>query len=203
MSRCKLGVLVSGNGGNLQALLDASQDPSYPAEVALVLSNVPGVRALERAAAAGVPARVIEHRDYATRELFDHALADAFEEAGVQLVAAAGFMRILTPGFLARFAGRVLNIHPSLLPAFPGTRAIDQALAYGVRFTGCTVHLIDSGCDTGPIVLQAVVPVEAGDTHHSLAMRIHNEEHRILPRAVALFAQGKARLEGRRVVLSD
>jgi phosphoribosylglycinamide formyltransferase-1 len=195
--------LVSGNGSNLQALLDASRDPGYPAEVALVLSNVPGVRALERAAEAGVPARVIEHKDFSTRELFDHALGDALEAAGVELVVAAGFMRLLTPGFLARFAGRVLNIHPSLLPAFPGTHSIRQALAYGVRFTGCTVHFIDTGCDTGPIVLQAIVPVEPEETEDTLAAKMHAAEHQMLPRAVSLWARGALRLQGRRVIIDE
>lgn len=194
-----VGVLVSGHGSNLQALLDACARPDFPAEIKLVISNVPGAFALERARRAGVRAEVIEHRAYPTREAFDQAMGDRLEEAGVKLVVAAGFMRLLTPGFLERFRGKVLNIHPSLLPAFPGMRALEQALAYGVRFTGCTVHFVDTGCDTGPILLQAVVEVSPEDDLESLAEKVHREEHRILPEAVRLVAEGKVRVEGRRV----
>jgi phosphoribosylglycinamide formyltransferase 1 len=199
--RFSLGVLVSGEGTNLQALLDASRDPAYPAEVALVVSNVPGARALARAEAAGVTALALDHKTFASREAFDHAMGDALAARGVDLVVSAGFMRLLTPGFLSRFEGRVINLHPSLLPAFPGVRAIEQALAYGVRVTGCTVHFVDTGTDTGPIIAQAVVRVAQDDDAASLAAKIHREEHRLLTEVVALLARGKARVEGRRVLI--
>ena len=197
-----IGVLVSGSGTNLQAILDAAQG-DYPARVALVISNVPGVKALARAQKAGVRAIVLAHKDFASREAFDRAMGDLLEEAKVELVVAAGFMRLLTPGFLRRFEGRVINIHPSLLPAFPGTRSVEQALAYGVRFTGCTVHFVDIGTDTGPIIAQAVVPVLQEDTPETLHQRVHVEEHRLLPEMIRYFARGQLHLAGRRVLVTD
>lgn len=194
----KLGVLVSGSGTNLQALLDACVG-DFPARVVLVISNKPGVKALERAERAGVPAEVFDHKKFSSREAFDQAMAERLLSAGVELVVAAGFMRLLTPEFLRRFEGRVINIHPSLLPSFPGTRAIEQALAYGARFTGCTVHFIDTGVDTGPIISQAVVPVLQDDTPESLHARVQVEEHRLLPEAIGQFARGELQVIGRRV----
>ncbi|HSP80137.1 MAG TPA: phosphoribosylglycinamide formyltransferase [Myxococcaceae bacterium] len=198
--RLKLGVLVSGSGSNLQALLDASARPDFPAEVAVVVSNVPTAFALERARRAGVAAVVLEHKAFGSRAEFEKALAEVLEEAGVELVCLAGFMRLLGADFLARFKGRVLNIHPSLLPAFPGLHAQRQALEHGVKVAGCTVHFVDPGMDTGPIIAQAAVPVLPGDDEATLSARILREEHRLYPLVVRLVAEGAVRQEGRRVV---
>jgi phosphoribosylglycinamide formyltransferase 1 len=170
-----IGVLVSGEGSNLQALLDAGLP------VRAVASNRPGVRALVRAEAAGVPAAVFERDGYATREARDLAMADWLEEQGVQLVVCAGYMHLLTTGFVDRFPGQIVNVHPSLLPDFPGARAIDEALEAGVETTGVTVHLVDEGLDTGTVILQEPVPVEPRAT---LEARIHAVEHRLLPKVV-------------------
>ena len=192
-------VLVSGSGTNLQALLDARAAGSLAADIVLVVSNKPGVGALDRAAARGVATEVIPHKDYASREAFDGALVAALRARDVELVVLAGFMRVLTPVFLDAFPGRVLNVHPALLPSFPGVDAQAQALAYGVRVTGATVHFVDAGVDTGPIVAQAPVPVLDDDTVDTLRARILREEHRLLVGAVHAVATGRARVEGRRV----
>jgi len=192
-------VLVSGSGTNLQALLDARAAGSLAADIVLVVSNKPGVGALDRAAARGVATEVIPHKDYPTREAFDGALVAALRARDVELVVLAGFMRVLTPMFLDAFPGRVLNVHPALLPSFPGVDAQAQALAYGVRVTGATVHFVDAGVDTGPIVAQAPVPVLDDDTVDTLRARILREEHRLLVGAVHAVATGRARVEGRRV----
>lgn len=175
----KLGVLVSGNGSNLQAILDAIRQGTLPARIQLVISNQPGVRALARAEAANVPTRYIPHGDFPNREAFDEQLVQALKAADVEWIALAGFMRLLTPRFLDQFPNRVLNIHPALLPAFPGVNAIGQALRAGVEQTGCTVHLVDRGVDSGPILAQATVPVLPGDTEDSLAQRVHLAEHEL------------------------
>lgn len=198
--RARVGVLVSGSGSNLQALLEASAGEGYPAEVALVVSNVPTAYALERARQAGVASRVVEHKAYATREEFERALAGVLEEAGVEWVCLAGFMRVLGPAFLERFPGRVLNIHPALLPAFPGLHAQRQALEKGVKVAGCTVHYVDAGVDTGPIIAQAAVPVLPGDDEAALRARILAEEHKLYPLVVKLVVTGAVRLEGGRAV---
>ncbi len=192
-------VLVSGSGTNLQALLDARAAGSLAADIVLVVSNKPGVGALDRAAARGVATEVIPHRDYPSREAFDGALVAALRARDVELVVLAGFMRVLTSVFLDAFPGRVLNVHPALLPSFPGVDAQAQALAYGVRVTGATVHFVDAGVDTGPIVAQAPVPVLDDDTVDTLRARILREEHRLLVGAVHAVATGRARVEGRRV----
>jgi phosphoribosylglycinamide formyltransferase 1 len=186
-----LGVLVSGNGTNLQAILDAAAQGSLDARVRVVVSNKPGVRALERAERAGVPARVIVHRDFPSREAFDQALVRELRERGVGWVVLAGFMRVLTPVFLDAFPGRTVNIHPALLPAFPGVNAQKQALEYGVKLTGCTVHFVDGGVDTGPIIAQRAVPVLDGDDEASLSERIHREEHALLVEALRWIAAGR------------
>jgi phosphoribosylglycinamide formyltransferase-1 len=191
MAKVKLGVLVSGSGTNLQAILDATRAGTLDAEVSLVVSNLPNVRALERAASAGVPTRVVPHRDFADRHAFDAALVQALRDAGVAYVVLAGFMRVLTPVFLDAFPWRVVNIHPALLPAFPGIHAQRQALAYGVKVAGCTVHFVDAGTDTGPIIAQAAVPVLDTDTEDSLVARILREEHRLLVAALAAIADGE------------
>jgi phosphoribosylglycinamide formyltransferase-1 len=195
----RVAVLVSGSGTNLQALLDAQRAKTLGAKVAVVISNKPGVAALDRAAQAGVPTVVISHKDYGSREGFDAALAAAVRAWSADLVVLAGFMRLLTPTFLNDFPGRVINIHPSLLPAFPGVDAQAQAWHYGVKVTGCTVHFVDAGTDTGPIIAQSSVAVHDDDTVDTLRARILAEEHQLLPRVVSLFAQGRVRAEGRRV----
>ena len=198
--RAKLGVLVSGGGSNLQALLDACARADFPAEVALVVSNVPTAFALQRARDAGVEARVLDHKGFGARTDFERALGDLLVEAGVEWVCLAGFMRLLGADFLGRFAGRVLNIHPSLLPSFPGLHAQRQALDKGVKVAGCTVHFVDPGMDTGPIIAQAAVPVLSGDDEAALSARILTEEHRLYPLVVKLAVTGGVRLEGGRVV---
>ena len=184
----RIGVLVSGSGTNLQAILDADLGPG---KVVLVISNVPGVKALERAEKAGVPARVLPHKQYASREAYDEALVAALKEARVECVALAGFMRIVSRRFLDAFPRRVINIHPSLLPSFPGMHAQRQALQHGVKITGCTVHLVDEGCDTGPILAQSAVPVLPGDDEDKLTARILVEEHKLYPAVLRALAEGR------------
>ena len=194
-----IGVLVSGRGSNLQALVDASRDGRLGGDVALVLSNVEGAPALRRAREAGIPALFRDHRER-KREGFDAELRALLEDHGVGLVCLAGYMRLLSAGFIRAFAGRVLNVHPSLLPAFPGPDAQRQAWEYGVKVSGATVHLVDEGLDTGPIVLQEAVEVQLGDTVESLSQRILEAEHRVYPKAVKILLSGRYRIEGRRVV---
>lgn len=198
-----IGVLISGSGTNLQSIIDAIEAGTVPGRISCVISNRADAYGLERARAHNIPAIVISHRDHPTREDYDRTLVETLQQHGVELVVLAGFMRIITPAFLEAFPHRVLNIHPALLPSFPGIHAQKQALEYGVRFSGCTVHFVDSGTDTGPIVLQAVVPVLPHDTEDSLSARIRVEEHRLYPEAVRLFCQGRLRVEGRHVVIAD
>jgi phosphoribosylglycinamide formyltransferase 1 len=186
-----LGVLISGRGSNLQAILDAIADGRLDARVRVVISNRPGALGLERATNAGVPTRVIPHKDYADRPAFDAALVQALGELGVSWIVLAGFMRIITSVVLDAFPGRVINVHPSLLPAFPGVSAQAQALAYGARITGCTVHLVDAGTDTGPILAQAAVPVLDEDTEESLSARILTREHELLVHVLSAIAADK------------
>lgn len=197
-----IGVLVSGRGSNLQALLEAARSQALGGEVALVISNVETAPALLRARGAGVPALFLDHRGK-TREGFDLEVASRLREHGVDLVCLAGFMRRLSPAFLRAFPGRVVNVHPSLLPAFPGLEAQRQAFDHGVKVSGATVHLVDEGLDTGPIVLQEAVPVRADDDPESLAARILEAEHRIYPRAVRILLEGRYRLEGRRLLVLE
>jgi phosphoribosylglycinamide formyltransferase-1 len=198
MARLKVGVLISGRGSNLQALIDAAADPAYPAEIVLVLSNRPDAAGLQRAARAGIDHRAVPHPG---REAFA-AEADALlRQSGAQLVALAGYMRILDDGFVASWHDRLVNIHPSLLPAFPGLHPQRQALAAGVRFSGCTVHFVRPEVDTGPIIAQAAVPVHAGDDEERLAARILAAEHRLYPMAVRLFAEGRLEIRDDRVVV--
>ena len=200
--RLRVGVLVSGRGSNLQALLDASARPDYPAGVVVVLSDRERAAALERARAAGVEALYVNPKDFADREAFDLALVRELTARRVGLVCTAGFMRILSVAFTRAFAGRAMNIHPSLLPAFPGLHAQRQALDHGVKIAGATVHFLDDGAvDTGPIILQSSVPVQPDDTEDTLAARILSEEHRLYPEAVRLFAEGRLAIAGRRVVV--
>jgi len=203
MSALRCAVLVSGSGTNLQALLDAAGTHRLAgARIAVVLSNRPGVAALDRASAAGVPAEVVDHRTFADRPAFEAALLDRVRSAGADLVVLAGFMRVLGPTFLGPFAGRIVNIHPSLLPAFPGIDAQRQAFAAGVRVTGCTVHFVDDSLDGGPIIAQAAVPVHADDDAESVRRRILAEEHRLLPEVVRWIAEGRVAVDGRRVTVA-
>ncbi|HBO68673.1 MAG TPA: phosphoribosylglycinamide formyltransferase [Deltaproteobacteria bacterium] len=199
--RPPIAVLISGSGSNLQAIIDASERGEIPCRVALVVSNKEDAYGLVRAATHGIPTEVVRHRDFPTRESFDARLVETIRASGAELVCLAGFMRILTPVFVGAFPNRILNIHPALLPSFPGTHGPKQALEYGVRFSGCTVHYLDEGVDTGPVVVQAVVPVYDDDTEESLAARILVQEHRIYPMAIRLHLQGKLRIEGRRVTI--
>jgi phosphoribosylglycinamide formyltransferase-1 len=196
--RARLGVLVSGSGSNLQALLDAAARADFPAEVACVVSNVPTAFALERARTSGVRAEVVNHKSFGTKADFEQALLDVLADARVEWLCLAGFMRLLSADFLRHFPGRVLNIHPSLLPSFPGLHAQRQALERGVKIAGCTVHFVDAGTDTGPIIAQAAVPVLAGDDEKALSTRILAEEHRLYPMAVRLAVTGKVTLDGPR-----
>jgi len=197
VSRLRVGVLASGRGSNLQAILDATSREDFPACVVVVVSDRERAAALDRAARAGVPAVFLNPKDFADRAAYDLGLEQVLREHRVELVCLAGFMRILTAPFVQAFAGRILNIHPALLPAFPGLDAQRQALEYGVRVAGATVHFVDEGVDTGPIVLQASVPVHHDDTEESLSARILVEEHRLYPEAVRLFALGRVHVAGR------
>lgn len=194
-----IAVLVSGGGSNLQAIIDATESGAIPGRVGIVVSNKADAYGLVRARNHGIPAEVVDHRSFESREAFDARVVEILRAHGTELVCLAGFMRVVTPVFLRAFPGRVLNIHPALLPSFPGTHGPRDALRYGVRFSGCTVHFLDEGVDTGPIVVQAVVPVYDDDTEETLAARILEEEHRIYPMAVRLFLEGKLTVEGRRV----
>jgi phosphoribosylglycinamide formyltransferase-1 len=205
----RVAVLASGGGTNLQAILDACAGGRIDARVAVVLSNVPGARALERARAAGVATEVVPSKGVADRAAYDALLLERLRAHAPDLVCLAGYMRLLGPEFLRAFGPaegtrgcpRVMNVHPGLLPSFPGLHAQRQALSYGARFAGCTVHFVDEGTDTGPVIVQAVVPVLEGDGEEQLAARILAEEHRIYPRAVHWFAQRRLSLAGRRVHL--
>lgn len=193
--RRRAGVLISGRGSNLQALLDAAQDPAYPAEIAVVISNTPGAQGLQRAEKAGIEALCIDHRDYAERPPFEAALTAALEDRGVDLVCQAGFMRVVTAGFVGQWRDRLINIHPSLLPAFPGLDTHARALAAGVKLHGCSVHFVREEVDQGPIIGQAAVPVLPGDDPDSLAARVLAAEHRLYPLCLRLVAEGRVRLE--------
>jgi phosphoribosylglycinamide formyltransferase-1 len=197
----RVGVLASGNGSNLQALIDRSEEGSLPAEISCVISNNASAFALERARRHGIPAIHLDHRLFAGREAYDNAVVDSLREYWVELVALAGFMRIISPVLIEAFPNSIMNIHPALLPSFPGLHAQRQALDHGVKIAGCTVHFVDAGTDTGPIICQAAVPVLDGDTEESLSARILVEEHRLYPLAVKLFAGGKLTVDGRRVIV--
>lgn len=197
----RLAVLISGEGSNLQALIDACADSLFPAEIVLVVSNKPQAKGLARAEAAGIPTCIIDHRGYETRDAFDTALDSVLRKAAPDLVCLAGFMRLLTPAFVDSWAGRMINIHPSLLPAFKGLDTHQQALDAGAKITGCTVHFVTPGMDEGPILVQAAVPVLAGDTAAILAARVKRAEHRAYPLAVKLISEGRVSIvEGRAIV---
>ena len=198
----RLGILISGRGSNLMTILDRIRSRALRAEVAVVLCNEPSAAGIAAARRRGVEVVVIDHRASPTREEHDARMAEELERRGVALVCLAGYMRLLSPWFIRRFAGRILNIHPSLLPAFPGTGAQAAALQHGVRVSGCTVHYVNEELDAGPIVLQATVEVRDDDTPAALAARILKDEHRLYSRAIALHLDGRLRIDGRRVSLT-
>ncbi|MGH7409868.1 MAG: phosphoribosylglycinamide formyltransferase [Candidatus Methylomirabilis sp.] len=198
-ARLRLGVLVSGRGSNLQAIIDASEAGRIDAVVAIVISDVADAYALERAHAHGIETAFVDPTLFETREGFDAAVIDVLRKREVELVCLAGFMRILSPHFVREFRHKIMNIHPALLPAFPGLHVQRKALQHGSKFSGCTVHFVDEGTDTGPIIIQAVVPVLDDDTEERLSARILRFEHQIYPRAIQLFAEGRLEVRDRRV----
>jgi len=197
--KTRLAVFVSGSGSNLQAIIDA-QIPTV--EISLVVSNNPRAYALERIRKYNIESVVIDHKKYPDRESFEEEILKTIEPYRIDLIALAGFMRILSPYFVRPYKHRIINIHPALLPSFPGINSAKQALEYGVKFTGCTVHFVDEGVDTGPIILQASVPIYDNDTDETLLERIHKEEHRIYPEAVKLYSEGRLKILKRRVLIS-
>jgi len=196
-----LGVLVSGSGTNLQSIIDNCRSHRIDAEIRVVVSDNRDAYALKRAESAGIPTAIHLRKDYTSRRDFESAFINSLTSHGVELVCLAGFMRIISPDFLKVFSNRIINIHPALLPSFPGLHAQEQAFHYGVKVSGCTVHFVDAGTDTGPIILQATVPVLEHDTAESLKARILEQEHQIYPRAIQLYAEGRLEIQGRHVVV--
>ena len=199
----RIAILISGRGSNMVSLIEAARDPGFPGEIALVLSNRPDAGGLERAREAGIETLAIDHKAYSTRESFEQALDAALRERDIGFICLAGFMRVLTNWFVERWAGRMINIHPSLLPLFRGTHTHRRALEEGVLVHGCTVHFVVPELDAGPIVAQAAVPVIPGDTEDSLAARVLAQEHALYPQALRMICSGQARLEGGRVAFSE
>jgi phosphoribosylglycinamide formyltransferase-1 len=197
----KLGVLISGTGSNLQAIIDAILRGDLKAEIRIVISNRPDAQGLERARRHGIETAVIEHRKFPSREDFDRAVLAALRARSVELVALAGFMRLLSPVMLEAFPGRIMNIHNSLLPSFPGIHGPKEAIAYGVKIAGCTVFFVTPGVDVGPVIVQAAVPVLPGDDEQALAARILQQEHQIFPHAIALYQQGRLEIRDRQVII--
>jgi len=196
-----IAVLISGSGTNLQSIIDAIAANRLDAKIEVVLSNRADAFGLVRAKNHGIPSEVLDHKSFPSREAYDQAIVDLLRARGVKLVALAGFMRLLSPVFVAAFSNRIMNIHPALLPSFPGLHVQKKALEHGVRFSGCTVHFVNEECDEGPIIIQAVVPVFPDDTEEQLAERILKQEHRIYPRAIQLYAQGRLHVVGRKVLV--
>jgi len=196
-----IGVLISGGGTNLQSIIDAIEAKQLDAKIQFVLSNKADAHGLVRAKNHGIPTEVLDHKSFPSREAYDQAAVDLLHGRGVELVVLAGFMRLLSPVFIKAYSNRIMNIHPALLPAFPGLQVQKKALDHGVRFAGCTVHFVNEECDEGPIIIQAVVPVFADDSEEALAARILKQEHRIYPRAIQLYAEGRLRVVGRRVLV--
>lgn len=196
-----IGVLISGSGTNLQAIIDAIQAKKLDANIAVVLSNKADAYGLARAQNHGIRTEVLDHKAFASREAYDQAVVDLLRGRGVELVVLAGFMRLLSPVFIKAYSNRIMNIHPALLPSFPGLHVQKKALDHGVRFAGCTVHFVNEDCDEGPIIIQAVVPVFPDDSEEQLAARILKQEHRIYPRAIQLYAEGRLHVVGRRVLV--
>ncbi len=200
MPKTNVAVFVSGSGTNLQAVIDSGIES---ANIAVVVCDTPGVLAIERARKHRIPVELVNSRDFESREEFERQIVTKIHRYDIELVVLAGFMRILTPYFIGRFKDRIINIHPSLLPSFPGTNSVIQALDYGVKQTGCSVHFVREEVDVGPIILQAVVPVDEEDTEETLLEKVHAQEHRILPEAIRLFCEGKLTLSGRKVLISS
>ena len=196
-----IAVLISGSGTNLQSIIDAIAANRLDAKIEVVLSNRADAFGLVRAKGHGIPNEVLDHKSFPSREAYDQAIVDLLRARGVKLVALAGFMRLLSPVFVAAFSNRIMNIHPALLPSFPGLHVQKKALEHGVRFSGCTVHFVNEECDEGPIIIQAVVRVFPDDTEEQLAERILKQEHRIYPRAIQLYAQGRLHVVGRKVLV--
>ncbi len=196
-----IAVLLSGGGTNLQAIIDAVEGKGLDAKIQLVLSNKADAFGLVRAQNHGIPTEVLDHKTYPSRESYDQAIVDLLRGRAVELVVLAGFMRLLSPVFIKAYSNRIMNIHPALLPSFPGLHVQKKAVDHGVRFSGCTVHFVNEECDEGPIIIQAVVPVFPDDTEELLAARILTQEHRIFPRAIQLYAEGRLHVSGRRVLV--
>jgi len=196
-----IAVLISGSGTNLQSIIDAIAANRLDAKIEVVLSNRADAFGLVRAKGHGIPNEVLDHKSFPSREAYDQAIVDLLRARGVKLVALAGFMRLLSPVFVAAFSNRIMNIHPAVLPSFPGLHVQKKALEHGVRFSGCTVHFVNEECDEGPIIIQAVVRVFPDDTEEQLAERILKQEHRIYPRAIQLYAQGRLHVVGRKVLV--
>ena len=196
-----IGVLISGGGTKLQAIIDAIEAKNLDAEICVVLSNKADAYGLARAKQHGIATAVLDHKSFASREDYDQAVVDVLRARGVELVILAGFMRLLSPVFIKAYSNRIMNIHPSLLPSFPGLHVQKKALDHGVRFAGCTVHFVNEECDEGPIIIQAVVPVYPDDDEATLAARILKQEHRIYPGAIQLYAEGQLHVTGRKVLV--
>lgn len=196
-----IGVLISGSGTNLQAIIDAIEEKRLDAVIRVVISNRQEAFGLMRARRHNIPTEVLDHRKFSSREAYDEALVEILQKQQVELVILAGFMRLLSPVFVKSYANRIMNIHPALLPSFPGLHVQKKAVEHGVRFSGCTVHFVNEGCDEGPIIIQAVVPVYPDDTEESLSARILKEEHRIYLRAIQLYSEGRLHVVGRRVLV--
>jgi phosphoribosylglycinamide formyltransferase 1 len=196
-----IGVLISGGGTNLQSIIDAIEGKKLDAKIEVVLSNKADAFGLERAKRHGIATEFVDHKAYSSREAYDQAVVELLCRRGVELVVLAGFMRLLSPVFIKAYSNRIMNIHPALLPAFPGLHVQKKAVEHGVRFAGCTVHFVNEECDEGPIIIQAVVPVFAEDSEDTLAARILTQEHRIYPRAIQLYAEGRLKVSGRRVLV--
>ncbi len=197
-----IGVLISGSGSNLQAIIDAIEEKRLDAFIQVVISNREDAFGLVRAKKNNIPTEVLDHKKFSSREAFDQALVKILQAQQVELVILAGFMRLLSPIFVKAFSNRIMNIHPSLLPAFPGLHVQRKAIEHGVRFSGCTVHFVNEECDEGPIIIQAAVPVFPGETEESLSARILKEEHRIYPRAIQLYSEGGLQVVGRKVLVN-
>jgi len=195
----KIAVLVSGGGSNLQSIIDSVESGYLKLQIAVVLSNKENVHGLTRAENHGIPAEILRHGDFESREDFETRLIEVLDGYSVDLVVLAGFMRVLTPLFVNHYHHRIINIHPAILPSFPGTHGQKQALDYGVRFSGCTTHFVDEGTDTGPIIIQAIVPILPDDTEESLGTRILKEEHRIFPESLKLWSERRLLIEGQKV----
>ncbi len=203
MQKLKVAVLASGGGTNLQSIIDQTAQGKLAIDIVLVISNNPGAGALERASKANIPTACIDHRMFSSREEFDQEVVKELQAAGTQLVVLAGFMRIISDVFLTAFPQQIINIHPSLLPAFPGLHVQRKAIEYGARFSGCTVHFVDGGVDSGPIIIQAVVPIHHNDNEEILAARILEQEHKIYPQAIQWIAQDRVSFDGRKVIIKN